>query len=136
MVVTTDKNASGYLFVYGTLMQAFNNPFADRLRALSDYAGEGWLPGRLYRVSWYPGAIYQQDHSGKIWGELYRMYDGGTLLEELDAYEEIVPDVVASPYVRRILPVFLENGAIITSWVYLYNQSVQGVEEIASGRFT
>ena len=49
---------SPYLFVYGTLMREFENPFATQLRARATFIAEGFFQGKLYRVSWYPGAVY------------------------------------------------------------------------------
>lgn len=124
-----------FLFVYGTLMQGFQNPFALKLGQFSSFVGPGTFPGKLYRVSWYPGAVYLPDNSGTVFGEIYRLTDPETLLPMLDEYEEVHSDPDRSLYLRQIIPVIANNGAIFPCWTYIYNQSAEGLQEITDGKF-
>ena len=124
-----------YLFVYGTLMQGFDNPFAEKLRKMSVFRGKGSFPGLLYAVSWYPGALYFEDSNSPVYGEVYQMSNVPELIRDLDEYEDVFENESASLYVRRVVPVRLHNGEIIDCWAYLYNQSVGGLREIRSGNF-
>lgn len=127
---------SPYLFVYGTLMRGFDNPCAVRLHAHATLVAEGFFPGQLYRVSWYPGAVYEPKSATKVYGEIYHLHDFQGLMQELDDYEDVKEQEPDSLYVRRLVPVWTENGAIYTSWVYLYNQSLAHATLLASGKFT
>jgi gamma-glutamylcyclotransferase (GGCT)/AIG2-like uncharacterized protein YtfP len=124
-----------FLFTYGTLMNRFDNPFATRLRSASVYRGEGSIPGSLYRISWYPGALYQDGVDQRVYGEIYELIAPAELLSELDEYEDVMEDESNSLYLRKIVPVVLPDQTILPCWAYLYNQPVDGLEQINTGRF-
>lgn len=126
---------SDLLFTYGTLMQRFKNPFAVRLRELSVYLGKGTFSGQLYRVSWYPCAVYQKENSALVHGEIYQLLDATRLLKDLDEYEDVLEDESESLYLRKQIPIMLEGGTVLSCWTYVYNRSVEGLELIADGRF-
>ncbi|WP_149241544.1 gamma-glutamylcyclotransferase family protein [Dyadobacter sp. 32] len=127
-------NTSDFLFTYGTLMQRFGNPFASKLRKASVFHGNGYFPGLLYRVSWYPGAIYMAGTDQRVYGEIYRVTDSG-LWKDLDAYEDVLENESESLYLRKIVMVTMEDGTSLDCWTYLYNQSVTGLEKMEGGRF-
>lgn len=127
--------SSDYLFVYGTLMQGFDNDFAKKLHQFSNFEFNGFFSGILYAVSWYPGAIYVPDSQKRVFGEIYRLSAYANLLPELDEYEDINEDEKLSLYVRRMVPVTLKNGSVLNCWTYLYNQPIVGLKEIESGDF-
>lgn len=129
------NTSPGFLFTYGTLMQGFDNPFAQKLRDSSIYCGEGSFPGLLYRISWYPGAIMDHEGRGRVYGEIYRIDDTAGLLPVLDEYEDVLEDKTASLYIRKIVPITLKNGTNLDCWVYLYNQSLENLELIQGGNF-
>ncbi|MCE6990550.1 gamma-glutamylcyclotransferase [Dyadobacter sp. CY323] len=124
-----------YLFTYGTLKKGFKNPFAETLRFASVFEGEGYFNGRLYLISWYPGAVYDEMETAKVHGEAYRLTDT-EILWELDEYEEVLGDEASSLYLRKVVTVTLQNGSEVPCWTYLYNQSVDGLPLISDGRFT
>ena len=124
-----------YLFVYGTLMHGFNNPFAEKLHASSVFIGNGSFPGLLYQIDWYPGAIYKKDSKSVVYGEVYQLQNAPDLILELDEYEEVLEDESVSLYVRRIIPVKVENESFLDCWVYLYSQSVADLRRIETGIF-
>ena len=126
---------SDFLFTYGTLMRGFSNPFAGQLRNSSSYQGEGCFPGLLYQVSWYPGAIYNSDLTSMVFGEIYKLSNPELLLPALDEYEDVFENESESLYLRRIIPVNLPDRSVSACWVYLYNQSVEGLQLIAGGDF-
>lgn len=130
MLVTSD-----FLFTYGTLMSGYDNAFAERLKNLSEFHDKGTIPGTLYKVSWYPGAVYQKNSGNVVYGEIYRLSNADQLLPELDEYEDVFDDETASLYLRKIVPVTLTDGTILHCWAYIYNQSVDQIEIIDSGDF-
>lgn len=127
---------SPYLFVYGTLMRAFENPFATQLRACATFIAEGFFFGQLYRVSWYPGAVYDPESATKVYGEIYQLLDFQKLIPELDDYEDVKEQEVDSLYLRRQVPVRTEIGSIFVCSTYLYNQSLVEATLLPSGKFT
>lgn len=124
-----------YLFVYGTLMKGFTNPFAEKLNKLSVFVGNGSFPGLLYQVDWYPGAVYSEKSDFAVFGEIYKMQNPPELLKELDEYEDVFEDESVSLYVRRAIPIKTENQKFLDCWVYLYNQPVADLALIESGNF-
>jgi gamma-glutamylcyclotransferase (GGCT)/AIG2-like uncharacterized protein YtfP len=127
---------SDRLFVYGTLMRGFDHPMAKLLSRSADFIGEAHCRGRLYRVKHYPGLVLSDDPNELVFGEVYRLRQAKELLREFDMYEAC-GEGFAEPteYVRRMLPVTLDDGAVSEAWTYLYNWPVAHLPRIASGRF-
>lgn len=124
-----------FLFTYGTLMQGFENPFAQRLHTSSTFEGKGSFPGLLYKISWYPGAVYDEKSESSVFGEVYRLIDKASLLPELDDYEDVFEDEGKSLYLRKIIPAQMQDGSVLPCWVYLYNQDITDLEKIETGDF-
>lgn len=129
------RSATDYLFVYGTLLQGFDNDFAKVLHKQAQFQGNGSFPGMLYAVSWYPGATHDPTSATRVYGEIYKMTDAAAMLHLLDEYEEVTTDEQASMYLRRIIPITLEGGTVLNCWTYLYNQPVTHLLKIESGKF-
>jgi gamma-glutamylcyclotransferase (GGCT)/AIG2-like uncharacterized protein YtfP len=133
--VNREPSTDTFLFVYGTLMTGFENPYSSQLRQHSKWLGTGYFTGHLYRISWYPGAIYRPAATSKVHGEIYRLSDPKLLIPLLDAYEDLDEDPAKSLYVRQIVPVSTPEGKIFPCWTYLYNQSTEGLFEYPDGKF-
>ena len=127
---------SDRLFVYGTLMRDFDHPMAQLLSRSADFIGEARCVGRLYLVKHYPGLVLSDAGDEFVFGELYRLTQPEALLREFDMYEAC-GEGFAEPteYIRRMLPVTLQDGAVAEAWTYLYNWPVAHLPRIASGRF-
>ena len=131
---------SDRLFVYGTLMRDFDHPMAQLLSRSADFIGEARCPGRLYLVKHYPGMVLSDATDDVVFGELYRLKQPEALLREFDMYEACGEGFVEpTEYVRQMLPVTLDDGAVseawIEAWTYIYNWPVAHLPRIASGRF-
>lgn len=124
-----------FLFTYGTLMQGFQNPFAQRLHTSSTFEGKGSFPGLLYKISWYPGAVYDEKSESSVFGEVYQLTGKALLLPELDDYEDVLEDEEKSLYLRKIIPIRMQDGSVLPCWVYLYNQDTTDLEKIETGDF-
>ena len=127
---------SDRLFVYGTLMRGFDHPMAQLLSRSADYLGEARCQGRLYLIKHYPGLVLSDDPADTVFGELYRLRDRDALLGEFDMYEacgEGFPE--PTEYLRKMLQVTGEDGALSEAWTYVYNWPVTSLPRIASGRF-
>ena len=127
---------SDLLFVYGTLMRGFDHPMAQLLSRSADYLGEARCRGRLHLVKHYPGLVLSNDPDDAVFGELYRLRQPNELLREFDMYEAC-GEGFAEPteYIRQMLPVTLNGGAVSEAWTYIYNWPVARLPRIASGRF-
>jgi gamma-glutamylcyclotransferase (GGCT)/AIG2-like uncharacterized protein YtfP len=105
-----------YLFVYGTLKSGFRNRYARRLRREARLLGPARMPGRLYRICWYPGMRPPRDPEDFVNGELYKLRQPLKTLAVLDAYEG------PHHYRRELRRATSENGQAFPAWVYLYRQ--------------
>jgi gamma-glutamylcyclotransferase (GGCT)/AIG2-like uncharacterized protein YtfP len=127
---------SDRLFVYGTLMRGFDHPMAMLLSRAADFIGEARCQGRLYRVKHYPGLVLSDDADDVVFGEVYRLRQPKELLREFDMYEAC-GEGFAEPteYIRQLLPVTSDGGAVSEAWTYIYNWPAAHLPRIASGRF-
>jgi gamma-glutamylcyclotransferase (GGCT)/AIG2-like uncharacterized protein YtfP len=123
------------LFVYGTLLSSVDHPMGARLRREADRVGEATVPGRLYRVSWYPGVVATADGS-TVHGELYRLHDPNATWPWLDDFEGVTrgDTSVTSPdaYVRTTVTATTPTGPEV-AWVYLYQGPIAHLTPIPSG---
>jgi gamma-glutamylcyclotransferase (GGCT)/AIG2-like uncharacterized protein YtfP len=127
---------SDRLFVYGTLMRGFDHPMAQLLSRSAEFIGEARCRGRLYRVKHYPGLVLSNEASDLVFGELYRLRAPEELLREFDMYEACGEGFAApTEYIRQVLAVTSEDGAVSEAWTYLYNWPVSHLPRIMSGRF-
>lgn len=115
-------------------MQAFDNPYARKLRLSSNYIGKGYFSGKLFRVEWYPGALYEPDAPTRVHGEIYQLHSL-EILKELDKYEDVLENEAASLYVRKVVPVRDGQEVVRDCWVYLYNKPVSDLPLILDGYF-
>jgi len=125
---------NAHLFVYGSLMSTAGHRMGARLRREARRIGAATIQGRLYRVSWYPGAVDSPDPEHRVHGEVYALDDPKLTLAWLDRYEGIVPGA-GGEYRRLERPVRLATGAPTAAWVYLYRREVTGLPCIADGRW-
>jgi gamma-glutamylcyclotransferase (GGCT)/AIG2-like uncharacterized protein YtfP len=123
------------LFVYGTLMRGFDHPMAKLLSRSAEFCGEARCQGRLYLVKHYPGLVLSDDPADVVFGELYRLRTLDTSFATLDEYEGCGPDVASPQYIRQVLPVTRDDGAVSEAWTYVYNRPVAKLKRITSGRF-
>ena len=128
---------NSYLFVYGSLMSTVGHRMGARLRREARRIGAATLQGRLYRVSWYPGAVDSPDPAQRVHGEVWTLDDPKVALAWLDAYEGIVPGRSERGAFRRVeRQVWLATGAEMAAWVYLYKKDVARLAAIPDGRWS
>jgi gamma-glutamylcyclotransferase (GGCT)/AIG2-like uncharacterized protein YtfP len=122
------------VFFYGTLMTGF-----DRRRRLGmddrlTFRGRGTINGKLFDLGLYPAAVPAAD--GRVRGEVFEVTDAGPVLaalDEIEGYQPSAPDV--SLYVRRVVPVTLDDGDGVDAWVYFYNAPLGQAPRISSGDY-
>ena len=115
-----------HLFVYGTLRRGSKNKFARLLHSQAQFAGNARMPGRLYLLGSYPGAVSSHADGEWVLGELYLIHDPRWTLPALDSYEG------PEQFERVKLDVQLDSGARVEAWVYLYRGTPSGAR-IPSG---
>lgn len=123
------------VFIYGTLLEKFGNPFAQQLKEASSIKGTGYFHGLLFDLGGYPGAVYISKIDHKVHGHIYEVSQFEQLIKKLDDYEGI-GSAFSQPneYKRTIVPI-LTGTHIIPCWVYLYDQGVNEMHWIESGDY-
>jgi len=125
-----------HLFVCGTLRSGLAPDEVAGLMRRMLRIGAASVPGRLYDLGDYPGAVLDPDCDAKIIGEVFQLPDDGASLAALDAYEGIDPqDSGRSLFVRREAEITLEVGAKLQCWIYVYNGQVGSAPLITSGDY-
>jgi len=125
-----------FLFVYGTLRREAGGAARHILARYSTFVGEATYQGRLYKVSWYPGAVPSDDPADLVRGEVYRLRQPDLVLSRLDRHEEYGPGFAdPSEYVRLSQEVRLRTGQILSAWIYVYNRPVDGFDRVPDGDF-
>jgi gamma-glutamylcyclotransferase (GGCT)/AIG2-like uncharacterized protein YtfP len=124
------------VFVYGTLRGESNNEFSRLLSEQAALIGRATMPGRLYRVDWFPGMVSSSDPSERVKGEVYRLRNPSETLPILDDYEGCGADDSPPFEFDRVLAVAsMEDGSELECWVYLYRRQPPEARRIPSGDF-
>jgi len=121
-------------FFYGTLMSGFERRTRLGLDAELAYRGRGWIHASLYDLGLYPAAVPDED--SRVWGEVFELKDPAAVLDaidEIEGYSVDHPDT--SLYVRRHVPVHLDDDTTAEAWVYFYNAPLGRASRIRSGDY-
>ena len=95
------------LYTYGTLRPGLKEPIR--------------VPGKLYNVSWFPGAILDEQSQSSFLAEPVEVQNW----DRVDGYEGYDPsNPEGSLYIRR---------PFLDGFIYEYNRPVNDLEEIVSG---
>jgi gamma-glutamylcyclotransferase (GGCT)/AIG2-like uncharacterized protein YtfP len=126
-----------FLFVYGSLMHQVGHEKGLRLQSEADYLGPAKVPGRLYRLSWYPVAKDAAGPRDVLHGAVYRLRTPAESLIWLDAYEGITQDPSSAAdedeFFRTERIATLANGKALPVFIYFYRPERPESERIASG---
>ena len=119
------------LFVYGTLRHGYPNRYARLLEHSALYLGTASIPGRLYKISWYPGVRLLkrgEDAANKdsVVGDLFRLRDP-KMLATLDQYEG------SNEYRRVTATATSPDGTRVRCWVYEFIGGVLESQRVPSG---
>ena len=126
------------LFVYGTLRPPSAPPALAHILRLASSLGPAWVPGLLYDLGSYPGAIASpsgaQEH--RIHGAVLQLAGPRAWLPELDVYEGFDPSSPdTSLFVRTPCTATLVSGQALRCWIYLYRGTPAAGAHIPSGRW-
>ncbi|MCB0633636.1 MAG: gamma-glutamylcyclotransferase family protein [Saprospiraceae bacterium] len=124
-----------HLFVYGTLMQHTDSVMARFLHARAVSRGSAFLPGRLYDLGSYPGAVYDPEEQSMITGQVYKIQSPEEVFPTLDRYEGVIatPEIPAE-YTRTLVPA-QHKGQLLSCWIYLYILDTDHLPLIESGNY-
>ena len=127
---------SEYLFVYGTLLDDFDSYMSKFLHRNSEFIGPGYFKGKLFEISWYPGAVLSEDDSEKVYGHVFKIHNESKTFKILDDYEGI-GDTNEHPneYKRVLIEAYLDSKETINTWVYVYNLPTTSLKLITSGNY-
>jgi gamma-glutamylcyclotransferase (GGCT)/AIG2-like uncharacterized protein YtfP len=128
------KALCSYLFVYGTLLNT-ENEFGAYLLMNSTFYSYTKFRGKLFDIGGYPGAIFQGDADGFVYGRVFLLNDPREVLKILDDYEGFGRNhPQPNEFIRQLIKVKIE-GAHLKCWVYLYNLPIGGLKVIESGKY-
>jgi gamma-glutamylcyclotransferase (GGCT)/AIG2-like uncharacterized protein YtfP len=127
---------SDYLFVYGTLLKDFESYMSKFLEKNSIFIGTGYFNGKLYEISWYPGAVLSSVPTDKVFGHIFKILNKEKTIQILDEYEGIVETAEhLNEYKRELIEAYLDSNETLKTWVYIYNNSTENLKVIASGNY-
>lgn len=117
-------------------MIEFNNDNSHFLKENGIYFGDGYFLGRLFNIGEYPGAVSSNLKNERVFGRVFKIGNPQKVFPILDEYEEIGKKYkFPNEFIRRKIKVYLNKGSEFDSWVYLYNKSLNGLEQIHSGNY-
>jgi gamma-glutamylcyclotransferase (GGCT)/AIG2-like uncharacterized protein YtfP len=124
------------VFVYGTLRQHPPHEAAELLRGKSMFIGFATIPGTLYDLGPFPGAVPVGDPHDVVVGEVHRMADPDATLTVLDDYEGCGEnDPHPHLFRREIAVATLESGVKVECAVYWYTRATHDKRRIPSGDY-
>jgi gamma-glutamylcyclotransferase (GGCT)/AIG2-like uncharacterized protein YtfP len=119
------------VFVYGTLRRRGSNAF--RMKG-ARFVGQGYVAGKLYTVSWYPGLVLERTGS-IVTGEVFRV--GPEQLHALDEFEGLAAgEMEGSEYQRLKVECVIESATMddtVLVWAYEWKGRVDEERRIPSG---
>jgi gamma-glutamylcyclotransferase (GGCT)/AIG2-like uncharacterized protein YtfP len=102
----------------------------------AEMVGRASFQGKLYHITWFPGAVLSTDKADRVYGTLFKLKHGDTVFKVLDDYEDFdAKNTESSLFKREIVTANLEDETTLKTWVYLYNQALNGHKQITSGDF-
>jgi len=125
-----------YLFLYGTLIAEKSNNEVTHLAKRLRRVGKAHVPGRLYDLGDYPGAVLDHSSNTLVKGELVSLPRDRELLEAFDRYEEFdSSNPSKSVLIRKKTRITLANGRMVDAWIYVYNRPISNAPLIRGGDY-
>ncbi len=98
--------------------------------------GKGFFCGKLYQISWFPGAVLSVTNTDKVHGTIFKMKNVDSVFKVLDEYEGYNANAVKTSLFKRVcITAYLKCTTKIEAWVYLYNGDISNYTQITSGDF-
>ena len=123
-----------HLFVYGLLKSEFENKASQLIQKHCRFIGDACMPGYIFDVGDFPGAVFDPRSPYKVYGELYEvLQDQEKLISELDHFEEIGPDFPEPQLYRKEIIQIPVNQKTMACLVYIYNLEWKHLPLITKG---
>ena len=130
MAVTND-----YIYLYGTLLPELAPANLRPLLARLEPVGSATVPGRLYDLGDYPGAVSEVSATLSVHGRVFAL-PGRDVLRAFDAYERFDERDVSGSLYRRVRQlVTLDDGSKVTCWMYAYNRHPRSAPVVPGGDY-
>lgn len=130
----SNLNPEHCVFVYGTLRSGASGP--SHLLQPARLIGSGCFQGRLYDIGDYPGAVESSEPEDQVMGQVYELLRVPVTIRQLDHYEGMgAEDKPPYEYRRKLCSIRMQNGELLSAWVYLYARNVQALKRIQSGDY-
>lgn len=106
--------------VYGSLRKGQHNHDLMRLKSSRNvFEGIGRTAGELFPLgNTVPGAHFGGSYKGQVVVEVYKV--NAVTMAGLDRLEGWTGKEATSNYVRKAVPVTMENGSVVIAWTYEY----------------
>lgn len=130
-----------FVFLYGTLLTGTRHRNIDHIvHRYCRPLGPAFIVGRLYSLGRYPGGVFTNNGSERIYGRLYYLKNAEKCLGLLDRYEEYNPAAeTSSEFIRKKVKTYRlpvpTHHKVTEAWVYLYNYPISHRPRIYSGRY-
>ena len=102
----------------------------------SSLIGAGQIPGELYDLGRYPGAIYKPEATTLVHGKVFELKHPEKVLQQLDYYEGIGIGKPETTEYQRVKCTVLCEDKELECWVYLYQQATDSLALIESGNYS
>lgn len=93
------------LFAYGTILEGASDPQVEAaVQRYTERVDEGRVPGRLYDLGPFPGAVPQAPEATQaawVYGVILTLLDPSRVFQVLDPYEDCDPDRPRAGMYRR-----------------------------------
>ncbi len=116
-------------------MNDIDSAMSRLLKAHSVFLGTATMPGRLYDLGRYPGAIFDAQSDALVIGHVFQIKDAAAVFPTLDRYEDIDPQQPTAGEYRRELVLVQLGETQRECWVYLYNLPTESLREIPGGDY-
>lgn len=124
------------LFVYGSLRSGFHHPAYEYISKYFRLLSNAKVKGYLHDMGNFPAGVPTEDEA-YIVGELYALKDAADFswaIEQLDAYEGVVPDEQDEiPLYKREITTVYTDGETTEAWIYWFNGTIDTQPRIHSG---
>lgn len=94
------------------------------------------MPGQLYDLGNYPGAVYQTDAESFVHGKIFELKHPEKVLQQLDYYEGIGSGHNEENQYSRSIITLNCMGEPINCWVYLFQLDPRPFDLIESGNYS
>jgi gamma-glutamylcyclotransferase (GGCT)/AIG2-like uncharacterized protein YtfP len=99
--------------------------------------GPASVPGLLYDLGEYPGAIVDPQSDSRIIGHAFELPASESLIAALDRYEGFDPaNRSGSLFIREKREALMSDGQLLSCWIYVYQRNISAALLIPDGDYS